>query len=299
MNRKYLVVGAIVLAVLAVAAFFEPTGVVRGFVRGEPFFDSRPASTWARRLGDSNAKVKEDTQRTLKNGGANAAPVLAAIVHAPSSDWASIPVRVMAIDILAEIGPSAGSAVPALLEALADRDSIVRGEAAAALGAVGPNDDGAISALIAELATPNALAATKALVKCGPGSLRATSSLVKLLSNENSEIRWNAAKTLGKIHALDAIDPLIAALKDPADSVREHVAEALGDMGPAAIQAVEPLIATLNDPYFKARRDAARSLGQIGPAAKAAIPDLEKLSKDDPQALVRDAAALAIKKIGG
>jgi HEAT repeat protein len=205
----------------------------------------------------------------------------------------------MAIDILADIGPPAGSAMPALLEALADRDSIVRGEAAAALGAVSPNDEGAITALIAELATPNALAATKALVKCGTGSLRATPGLVKLLSNEDPEVRWNAAKTLGKIHAVDAIDPLIGALKDPADSVREHAAEALGDMGPAASRAVEPLIATLKDPFFKARRDAARSLGQIGPAAKAAVPALEQLSKDDPQPIVRDAAALAIKKISG
>jgi HEAT repeat protein len=152
--------------------------------------------------------------------------------------------------------------------------------------------------LIAELATPNALAATKALVKCGPGSLRATSGLTKLLSNEDSEIRWNAVKTLGKIHALDALDPLVGALKDPAESVREHAAEALGDLGPAAAKAVDPLIATLKDPYFKARRDAARSLGQIGPAAKAAVPTLEQLAKDDPQAIVREAATLAVKKIG-
>jgi HEAT repeat protein len=129
--------------------------------------------------------------------------------------------------------------------------------------------------------------------------LRATSGLVRLLSNGDPEIRWNAVKTLGKIHAVDAIDPLIGALKDPADPVREHAAEALGDMGPAASRAVEPLIATLKDPYFKARRDAARSLGQIGPTAKAAVPTLEQLSKDDPQAIVREAAALAVKKISG
>jgi HEAT repeat protein len=282
-----------------VGAFFEPTGIVRGFVRGEPFFEGRPASTWANRLGDANPRVKEDAHRSLKNGGEKAVPVLVAIIRAPGSDWASVPARVMAIDILAEIGPAAGSALAALLAALTDGDSIVRREAATALAAVGPNDDGAVSALIAELATPNALAATRALAKCGAGSLRATPGLVKLLSSEDPEIRWNAANTLGEIHAVDALDPLIGALKDPADQVREHAAEALGELGPAAAKAVEPLIATLKDPYSKARRDAARSIGQIGPAAKAAAPALEQLSKDDPQAIVRDAASLAVKKIGG
>jgi HEAT repeat protein len=297
MKRKGILAAVIVVAIAVVAALFEPTGVVRGFVRGEPFYEGRPASTWALRLNDANPRVKEDAQRSLKTGGAASVPVLAAIAKAPNSDWASVPVRVMAIDILANIGPAADSAIPALLGALADRDSVVRSQAAAALGAVGPNDDGALSALIAELATPNALAATKALVRCGPASVRGTPGLVKLLSNEDPEIRWNAVKTIGKIHAVDAIDPLIGALKDPADSVREHAAEALGDLGPAAAKAVEPLMTTLQDPYFKARRDAARSLGQIGPAAKAAIPTLEKLSKDDPQTIVREAAALAVKKI--
>lgn len=299
MKRKTVLVGIAVLALLAVAAVFEPTGVVRGFFRSEPFFESRPASTWAHRLDDANPRVKEDAYRSLKNGGANAVPVLVSIAREQSGAWASLPVRLMAIDLLKDMGPGAAKAIFYLSDTVQDPDQTVSGRAAEALAAIGPNDRKAIFPLLALLQGPNALAGAKALSKCGPEALAATPALVALLKNDDPEIRWNAAKTLGKIHAIDAIDPLVGALKDPADPVREHAAEALGDMGPAASRAVDPLIATLKDPYSKARRDAARSLGQIGPAAKAAVPTLEQLSKDDPQAMVRDAAALAIKKISG
>jgi HEAT repeat protein len=299
MRKRSILIGILVLAVLALVALFEPTGVVRGFARGEPFFEGRPASTWAKRLHDENPKVKEDSQRSLKSAGPAAVPVLAAIVAAPADDWSAGPVRILAADILAGLGPAARAAVPVLVEALADRDASLRSHAADALGAIGPNDPSVVAALIAQLGTADALAATKGLGKCGAAALPATGALIKLLKSADSEVRWNAVKTLGKIGAVEALEPLIAALSDSSELVREHAAEALGDLGPAAAAGVEPLKAALRDPYVKVRRDAARSLGQIGPAAKTAIPILQTLAKDDPQTIVRQAAEIAVKKLGG
>jgi outer membrane protein assembly factor BamB/HEAT repeat protein len=299
MRKRFLLISVVVVGALILVALFEPTGVIRGYARGEPFFEGRPASTWGKRLVDENPKSKEEARRSLRNGGKEATPILAAIVESRSSDWGTIPVRVTAIDLLGDLGPAAAGSISALIDALADRDRTVRTHAAEALGSVGPESPQAVAALLTQLNTPDALPATKSLAKCGSAALPATRALVALLKNADPELRWNAINTLGRIHAIDALDPLIAALQDPADLVREHAAEALGDFGPAAATAVEPLIATLKDPYFKARRDAARSLGQIGPAAKSAIPALQSLAKDDPEAIVRKAAETAVKKLGG
>jgi HEAT repeat protein len=78
--------------------------------------------------------------------------------------------------------------------------------------------------------------------------------------------------------------------------VREHAAEALGDIGPEAKEAVPPLIEVLKDKEPRVRRDAARSLGQIGPAAKVAAPQLAALLKDE-DANVREAAARALRQL--
>jgi HEAT repeat protein len=299
MRKRSILIGVVIVVVLVVVALYEPTGIVRGFARGEPFFENRPASTWAKRLHDENPKAKEDARRSLKNGGPAAVIVLAAIVQAPAGEWESGPVRVLAADLLAEAGPNAAAAIPALTEALADRDPSVRSHAAEALGTVGPNDPRAVIALTAQLGTADALAAAKGLAKCGAAALPATGALVKLLKSPDAEVRWNAVKTLGKIRAADALEPLMEALADSNDLVREHAAESLGDLGPAAAPAVGRLTETLKDPYVKARRDAARALGLIGPAAKPAVPALQSLAKDDPEAIVRQAAEIAVKKLGG
>jgi hypothetical protein len=48
-RRRLLVAGGLLL--LALAAWFEPTGVVRGWLRGEAFYDGRPTNYWSRELG--------------------------------------------------------------------------------------------------------------------------------------------------------------------------------------------------------------------------------------------------------
>ena len=49
-KRRLLTVASFGLLVLALAAWFEPTCVVKGWLRGEAFYDGRPTSYWSREL---------------------------------------------------------------------------------------------------------------------------------------------------------------------------------------------------------------------------------------------------------
>ena len=46
MNKRRLIMIAAVLFAAVLAAYFEPTYCVRGWLRGEAFFDGRPTSYW-------------------------------------------------------------------------------------------------------------------------------------------------------------------------------------------------------------------------------------------------------------
>ena len=50
--RKLLILS---LPVLAVLLWFEPMGVIRGWVRGEAFFRGRPTNYWRSAMLDANA----------------------------------------------------------------------------------------------------------------------------------------------------------------------------------------------------------------------------------------------------
>jgi HEAT repeat protein len=295
-RSTWLIVLAILVAVTLVV-LLEPTGVVRGYVRGESFFDGRPASTWVNRLRSGNPKVETEARRSLREGGAAAIPVLTEFIHWPGS-WDIGEVRILGVDLLAELGHSAHTAIPTVVAALSDQDSALRSRAAEALGAIGPNDPRVIAALTAELRL-NPVPAARGLAKCGAMALPATKDLVTLLQSPQSDVRWNAARTLGKIGDADAIAPLSAALSDSHELVREHAAEALGEFGPAAAAAVDRLVEALKDPHANVRRDTARALGQIGQPARKAIPILREIANDDPDEGVRQAAGGAVKRLGG
>ena len=158
----------------------------------------------------------------------------------------------------------------------------------------------AVPPLVDVLRQDPSVTIARALSEYGPDAQSSIPDLIALLTNEelDTELRWNAARTLGKIRepAVAALDVLVASLDDKEATIREHSAEALGDIGPPAAETVPALIAVLDDPATRVRRDAARSLGQIGPAARPAVESLKKLLKD-PEEIVRDAAQTAIKTL--
>lgn len=153
-------------------------------------------------------------------------------------------------------------AIAGLIRALSDTDSLVRSEAAVALGKLGDK--------------------------------RAFEPLIRALSDTDKYVRKSAAMALGWLDGKRAVEPLIRALSDSDKHVRLWVAIALGYLGDN--RAVEPLIRALSDTDSLVRSEAAVALGKLGD--KLAIEPLRKLL-NDPNENVRKEAKEALKKLGG
>ena len=143
-----------------------------------------------------------------------------------------------------------------LIEALKDEDCLVRANAAQALGKI---QDAC------------------ALLRNGPGRREIVKALertvnahgilplIEALKDEDTEVRSNAAQTLGKIQNALALLPLIALLSDEETGVRRSAAGALVEIVPVAFA----LTHALEDPEHEMRRNAAVT------ALRAALKDLD------------------------
>jgi HEAT repeat protein len=298
MKRRLIMSLGVVLALLAVGVWIEPTGVVLGWINGETFYQNRPSRYWGKALTSSDPATQAQTHQALNDGGRSAVSVLVEIMqkdHNAEARW-------KAADLLGRLGPDTRQtpqALSALSSALKDGNPQVRTVATTALASVGPAGPEAIPTLQEMLSTPDCLPALRALALYGSDAAPAIEKIIVLLKHEgDSEVRWNAAQTLGKIGpaAKQATPKLVAALKDPEPLVREHAAEALGEIGPDAKEAIPELVQALKDPDARVRRDAVRSLGQMGPSAKSAVESIRPLLKDEEER-VRKAARVSLHQI--
>jgi|GEM_PF-865015 len=123
--------------------------------------------------------------------------------------------------------------------------------------------------------------------------LRALEPLLAALRDPEAHVRWSAARALGQLGAPTALEPLLAALRDPEAHVRWSAAWALGRLGAPA--ALEPLLATLRDPEARVRWSAAWALSRLG-APTALEPLLAALR--GPETRVRSNAAQALGQMG-
>jgi HEAT repeat protein len=188
--------------------------------------------------------------------------------------------RLVALQMLAAIGPAAATAVDRLKPLLADEDAGVRAEAALALAAIGGEASAAVPELQALLTSEGTedhpegdrYAAAYALGRIGKPAAPALPVLRELVSAENPLMATVA------VWAALAIEPENAALYEKAIPRLT-----------AALQAEEQLV----------RLEAAVALGDIGVHASSAIPGLELVAEDDPIETVRSAAQHAIRKISG
>jgi HEAT repeat protein len=178
--------------------------------------------------------------------------------------------QIAALQVLGEFGPAASAAVPAVAQALADPNPVIK------------------------------LAAVQALGQIEPGERSAVPNLIQMLVHGNEAFRKAAAKAMGNIDRNWASDPVIA-------SEIAGLAKRLGRAGrPGEIAvhaftaigaaAVPVLIEALESGNRVTRQNAAKALGQIGTGAKAAIPALTKALEDNHR-WVQDEAAKALAKI--
>lgn len=289
----------VIVLLIGAAILGEPTGALRGRLWGDAFYQNRSASAWRSLLASGPA---EQAQAEAALAHPSAVPVLRQILLRPAREGGPAEARLIAARLLGKIGPAARAAEPELLAAMRDSDPHLPGVAATSLPKVGIPADKALPALLPLLDTPHAAVALRAISEYRAEARSILPQLQAVLSDRSreSEVRWNAARTLGKIgpDAVAAVPALIEQLQDDDALVREHAAEALGDIGPPASQAVPALVEALSDPVTRVRRDAVRSLGQIGPSAKQAAPAVRRLLAD-PEQMVREAASTAWVRITG
>jgi HEAT repeat protein len=89
----------------------------------------------------------------------------------------------------------------------------------------------------------------------------------------------------------------VADLKAQAPQTRNAAAYEIAGLGPAAAAAVPALIAALDDPAASVRFPVTVALLEIGPAAKAAVPRLQQMVAEEINDEIAASARRALKRI--
>lgn len=110
----------------------------------------------------------------------------------------------------------------------------------------------------------------------------------------NRELRWLAARALGRLRDARALEPLTEALQDEDSGLRGSAANALGEIGDP--RAVEYLIKALEDKDDYPVKHAAEALGKLGDVA--VVEHLVPFLRHDPRSEITQAAAKSLEKLG-
>ncbi len=169
-------------------------------------------------------------------------------------------------------------------------------QAASGLGKIG---EPAVELLIGFLSDENGnYIAARALGQIG--DVRAVEPLIRLLKDEEASVRGAAVRALGEIGDERAVEPLIGMLSDR-QGISMGAVDAMGEIG--GVRVVDLLIEMLSDTAMWPRWHAARALGKIGDTR--AVEPLIRLLGDDytqkwgsPHHTPRCAAAGALVQIG-
>jgi HEAT repeat protein len=259
--------------------------------------------------GDSSPKVREAAAFALGEIGQRATSLgktVAGTLTTALGDEDPL-VRRSALFALGSIGETTGARrdIEKLLD---DKNAEVRQNAAWALGRMG---SGAIGSLGTALRDPDTLVKRDAagalgfIAQLDPTGVRAAlPNLAELAKHSDAEVKKAAlAAIIPCIGPEDAkadrvIQPLQKALLDGDEEVRRNAAFALCNVGgAAAAPALEVLLGALRNGDLELKRQAASGIRNLGVHAQKALPDLEDaLKQNDPQ--LRGAAALALGGLG-
>ena len=131
----------------------------------------------------------------------------------------------------------------------------------------------------------------------------AVTPLRDALQSDQPVVRREALRALGKLRERASIDPqivvplLLESLKDGDPQVRQVAATYLGIVRDRPREEVAGLIAALQDPQAEVRQAAALALSSYGLEAEPAVPALTKASTKDPDEDVKREAARALVHI--
>ncbi|MCD4727163.1 MAG: HEAT repeat domain-containing protein [Pirellulales bacterium] len=186
-----------------------------------------------RLLDHETPRVRAGAARALWSGyGAKATPAVAALSRCVAETHPDL--KKYAILALSDIGPSAKAAVPALKNALTDKDEGTCVNVAKALWRIDQQPDDVIPVFITVLENGDAgerYEAAEQFKEMGPWAAPAVPALIKALKDKDCYNRCNVAEALGEVgpKAAAAIPALTRVLQhDDNSSVQSNAAEALG-----------------------------------------------------------------------
>jgi HEAT repeat protein len=205
------------------------------------------------------------------------------------------------------MGKVASACVAKLCECLSDKDTLVRRDAANALGALGEAAEKAGRPLIELVkAEPDTVVKKTALETlthiAGPDQGGYAKDLIPLLEDKDPEVRLSTAVVLARIggeESATALPVLKKALKNTDPHIQELATAALATLGPLAKPAIHDLADTLTDAKNSVvvRRNAALALSHIGAEAKPIVPALVKALQRSQPLEVRQFAAEALAQM--
>ncbi|ABF90197.1 PBS lyase HEAT-like repeat protein [Myxococcus xanthus DK 1622] len=190
--------------------------------------------------------------------GSNSGPAVAPLLRVATGGESLLENQAHAIQVLGCIGPSAAAAVPAL-QALR-KNAALRKTVDGALMRMGPA--AATPVFVEHLRTKPTVYLLRDLAELRERGKGAGSAVVALLKNEDPQLRFAAARTLGYIQFTAATDALITMLGDVRDwRMAFAAAESLGRL--RATRALAPLKAVATKHWAPPVRDAARKATKV------------------------------------
>jgi len=128
----------------------------------------------------------------------------------------------------------------------------------------------------------------------GGSSTLAVPDILTRLEDPDAEVREEAARALGRIKAVEAVDRLIHVMMDPASPIRVPAARALGNIGDR--RALPYLIANLDSGSEELQEASVQAIGEIG--EKESIARVLKMLAENRSERMLGSGAEAISKHG-
>lgn len=247
---------------------------------------TRTAQDYARDLEGTDRPARREAAYQLSRMGAGARVALPQLIQALDDDQQQV--WFGAITALANLGPEAEPAIPALLKELENWQPFRKDRqgnqalyrTARALGAIGSQAIPALSNALSAEKWPVRAGAARALGFAGEPARPLTPGLVKCLDDDRSEVREAALETLVGLAPTPV--PLLAASLRSAEKpyTRAAAAEALARIGRPAAESIPALNAAFDsDPDGGVRAEALQALARVGLPVSELIPRLTQAAR--------------------
>ena len=252
-----------------------------------------------------NLKFKENARQLaamdeLTEMGAEALPALLEAV-----DNKDVEVRLAAIEVLGRIGTKARSATPKLIELVDDKNPHLRYGAIWSLGEIGSPAKAAIPKLIDGLSSTDdkcQIECVQALGKFGKQASAAVKPISELaLSSKDTELRIAAMEALPLIKTDIPLETstLQKCILDKNERITQVAITAVAEFGHDGKSAVPDIVSLISSKDSPLKREAIQALGKIGTQPDVVIPLLQKELNNPKTAKSREIRLISMRALSG